>query len=89
MEDISRVLADVPDWKGLAGSLNIRTYDIETECAQEIAQAPCHRRELVRRCCDKQRTENPYKVAGDIANLLEPMGHNLQAHKLRKLKFGK
>ena len=87
VEDISRVLADVPDWKGLAGSLNIRSYDIETNCAQDVAQASyaCHRRELVRRYCDRQLSESPSKVAEDIAEALEHMNHKLQAQQLRNL----
>ena len=89
VEDISRVLADVPDWKGLAGSLNIRRNDIETNCAQDVAQVSCCRRELVRRCCDSQLSENPSKVAEDIAEALEQMNHKRQAQQLRKLEFGK
>ena len=89
MADISRVLADVPDWKGLAGSLNIRSDDIEENCEQDVARASCYRRKLVRRYCDKQPSENPSKVADEIAAKLEQMDHTLQAGKLRELKFGK
>lgn len=89
VENISRVLAGVPNWKGLAGSLNIRSKEIETDCAQDVAQASCYRRELVRRYCDKQSSENPSKVAEDIAEALELMEHTLQAQQLRKLKLGK
>ena len=90
VEDISRVLADVPDWKGLAGSLNIRSNDIETDCAlQGVAQASCYRRELVRRYCDRQLSDSPSKVAKDMAEVLEQMNHKLQAQQLRNLQFGK
>ena len=82
------MLADVPDWKGLAGSLNIRSSDIETNCAQGTAQAACYRRELVRRYCDQQVSDNPSKVAEDMAEELEGMSHKLQAQQLRKLEFG-
>ena len=88
MEDISRVLADVRDWKGLAGSLNIRSIDIETNCAQDVARAACYRRELVRRYCDGQQYENPGKVAEDIAEALEQMDQAFQAQKLMELQFG-
>ena len=88
--DIAQVLADVPDWKGLASWLNIRSNDIETDCAlQGVAQASCYRRELVRRYCDRQPSESPYKVAEDIAEVLEQMGHERQAQRLTKLEFGK
>ena len=89
MEDIAQVLAGVPDWKGLANRLNIRSSDIDTNCAQDVAQASCYRRELVRRYCDTQLSENPSKVAEEIAEALEQMDHTLQAQQLRKLKFGK
>lgn len=88
MEDIVQVLADVPGWKQLAGYLNIRCSDIQTNCAQDLAaQASCYRRKLVRRYCDKQQSENPSKVAEDIAKELEQMDHNLQAQQLRKLEL--
>ena len=88
MENIYQVLAGVADWKGLAGWLNTRSNDIETKCAQEDAQASCYRKELIRRYCDRQLSENPHKVAEDIAEALEHMDHNLQAQKLRSLEFG-
>ena len=87
--DIAEVLADVPHWKGLADWLNIRSSDIETDCAQDVAQASCYRRELVRRYCDRQPSESPYKVAEDIAEVLEQMGHKRQAQHLTKLEFSK
>ena len=89
MQVISKVLANVPDWKGLAGWLSIKSHPIETDCAQDVAQASCYRRELVRRYCDRQPSEDPYKVAGDIANALDQMRHILQAQQLRKLEFSK
>ena len=89
MQDISRVLADVPDWKGLAGWLNIRSNDVEIDCAQDVAQASCYRRELIHRYCNRQLSENPYKVAEDIANALKQMDHRLQAQQLRELEFCK
>ena len=89
MQDISKVLENVPDWKGLAGWLSIESHPIETDCAQDVAQASCHRRELVLRYCNRQPSENPCKVAVDIANELEKMNHRLQAQQLRNLKFGK
>ena len=89
VEDIAQVLADVPDWKGLANRLNIRSSDIETKCALDGDPASCYRRELVRRYCDRQESENPSKVAEDVAEALEQMNHKLQAQQLRKLEFGK
>ncbi len=89
VQDISRVLADVPNWKGLANWLNIRSNDIETNCAHGVAQAACYRRELIGRYCDRQLSENPYKVAEDIAEALEQMDHKRQAQQLRELEFGK
>ena len=86
---ISKVLENVPDWKGLAGWLSISSHPIETDCAQDVAQASCYRRELVRRYCNGQPSEKPCKVAGDIANALDQMRHILQAQQLRELKFGK
>lgn len=88
MAAISLVLIDVPNWEGLAGLLNIKTNDISTNCAQSLAQASCYRLGVVRRYCDSQQSEDSSKVAEDIAKILEQMGHNLQAQKLRKL-FGK
>ena len=89
VEDIAQVLADVPNWKGLANRLNIRSNDIETNCALGVAQASCYRRELVHRYCNRQQSENPSKVAEDVAEALEQMNHNLQAQQLRNLQFGK
>lgn len=88
MENISRVLTQVTDWKRLAGLLNVGTNDIETNCAPDPAQASCFRRGVVRRHRDSQRSKDCSKVAEDIAKALEQMGHNLQAQELRKL-FGK
>ena len=86
MEEISLVLTDVPNWKGLAGWLNIKTSDIKTNCAQDSDQAACYRRGLVRRYCDSQLSENPSKVAQDIAEALDKMDHHkLQAQQLRQL----
>lgn len=87
VENISRLLADVTNWKGLAGSLNIRNNDIVTDCTVEQARAACYRRELVRRYCDRQLSDNPSKVAEDIAKALELMDHKRQAQKLRELQF--
>ena len=89
MEDISQALADVRDWKGLTNRLSIRSDDIETYCAADSALAACHRRELVRRYCDKQPSGDPYKVAEYIAKVLEKMDHKRQAEQLRQLEFGK
>ena len=85
MEDISRVLADVPDWNELANRLNIDSKDIEPKCAQGVAQALCYKRELVRQYCNLHLSEDPGKVVEDIAMALEQMNHLLQAQQLRKL----
>ena len=89
VEDIAQVLAGVPDWKGLANRLSIRSNDIETNCVPDGDRASCYRRELVRRLCDLQKSENSSKVAEVIANALEQMNHKLQAQQLRNLEFGK
>ena len=86
MGKISQVLAEVSDLGGLAGWLNIRSNDIEAKCAR---QGACYRRELVSQHCDRQQSENPSKVAKDIAVALEKMGHIRQAQRLRELDFGK
>ena len=83
------MLADVPNWRGLAGSLNTKVDDIEENCKTDITPATCFRRSLVRRYCNMQRSENPRKVVEDIAGALEQMDHKLQAEQLRKLQFGK
>ena len=88
MESISGVLTRVTDWKRLAGLLNVGNSDILADCAQDLAQASCFRREVVRRYCNSQHSEDSSKVAEDIAKVLEQIGHNLQAKELRKL-FGK
>ena len=85
MEDIALVLKDVPDWKGLANRLSIGSNDIETNCAVDPALAACYRRELVRRYCDRQPSEDLSKVVEGIAVELEQMNHKLQAQKLREL----
>lgn len=82
------MLADVPDWRGLADWLNIRSHDIEGNCATDVAHAACHRRTLVRRYCDGQLSQNPSKVAEDIAKALEMMNHGRQAERLRHLQRG-
>lgn len=90
MVAIYRVLKDVREWKELADSLNISSDVIEEYCARDVAQASgCCRRELVRQYCDKQLSENPHKVAEDIATKLEEMDHNRQAQQLKNLVFGK
>ena len=89
VEDISRVLADMPDWKELADSLNIRSSDVETNCAQDVSQPSCYRRDLVRRYCDSQQSGDPSKVAEDIAQSLRKMKYEPQAQQLRNLGFGK
>ena len=89
MENICRVLATVPDWNELADRLNIKSNDIETKCAQDVAQALCYRRELVHRYCNLQLSKDPGKVAEDIATALEQMDQLLQAQQLRELEFGK
>ena len=83
------MLFNVPDWRGLAGSLNTKVNDIEEDCKQDVTPARCYRRSLVRRYCNMQRSKNPSKVAKDIAKALEQMDHKLQAEQLRKLQFGK
>ena len=88
MWKISQVLADVPNWQGLADQLNIRSNDIATNCALGIAQAACYRRELVSSYCNSRPSGNPYIVAEDIAKALEKMGHKYQANEIRKLQFG-
>lgn len=89
MEDISRLLADVKDWKGLAGSLNVRSSDIETYCAQDVAQTSCYRREIVRRYLNNQLPKNPRTIVEDIAQALETMNHKIQAQQLREFEFSK
>ena len=89
VENITRVLVDVPDWRGLAGSLNTKVDDIEENCKPDVIPATCYRRSLVRRYCNMQQSENPSKVATDIAKALQQMDHKLQAERLRKLQFGK
>ena len=83
MATISRALAGVPDWEGLAASLSINSLEIRTDCAQELALARCYRRELVRRYCDSQQSADPRKVAEDMAAELERMGHARQGAGLR------
>ena len=82
------MLADVEDWQGLAGWLNVEVIPIEERCAQSNSPAMCCRRELVRRYCNRQLS-HPSKVAEDIALALERMDHMRQAEELRHLKFGK
>lgn len=87
MQAISTVLAEVPDWRGLANWLNIPTDGIHENCAREVDLAMCYREKLVRRYCDKQSSGNPYKVAEDISVALEKMEKNRQGKKLRNLVF--
>ena len=79
------MLAEVPDWRGLADWLNIPTGGIHENCAREVDLAMCYRRELVRRYCDKQSSGNPYEIAEGISMALEKMNKNRQAEKLRNL----
>ena len=66
-EDIAQVLKGVPDWKGLANRLSIGCNDIEANCAVESARGACYRRELVRRYCNTQPSEDLSKVVEGIA----------------------
>ena len=84
METISRALAGVPDWEGLAASLSINTIEIRTDCAQDLVLARCYRRELVRRYCDSQQSADPKKVAEDMSAELERMGNIRQGVELRE-----
>jgi len=85
---ITQVLADVPNWLGLADLLDIRSSDIEADCAHHTTQAACQRRTLVLRYCDSQPTKSTCEVTEDVAEALEQMKHNRQAQRLRE-KFGK
>ena len=89
MAMISQTLNSVDDWKGLAIWLNIESNTIETDCAQDVAKAACYRRTLVQWYCNKQSSDNPSKVAEDIAKALDEMDYKYQAEKLRQLQFGK
>ena len=88
VEDMCQVLADVEDWQGLAGWLNVETITIEERCASSNSPAMCCRRELVRRYCNRLLSQ-PRKIAEDVAQVLERMDHKRQAEELRQLKFGK
>ena len=79
------MLKGVPDWKGLANRLSIGCNDIEANCAVESARGACYRRELVRRYCNTQPSEDLSKVVEGIAVELEQMNHKLQAQMLRGL----
>lgn len=81
---ISRALADVEDWECLAALLKINIIEIKTDCAQGLNLAMCYRRELVRRYCDRQQSENPREVAREVAEELEKMGNTLQGAQLRE-----
>lgn len=76
------------NWKGLAGWLNIRSIDIETNCGAEVNKAACYRKALVQSYWNKQGYEDPSKIAEGIAKALEKLDHNYQATQLRKLRFG-
>lgn len=80
---IAGTLADVEDWERLAGSLNINSMEIWTDCAHHPSPAMCRRRKLVRRYCDSQQSGSPRVVAEDIAAELGRMGCARQGANLR------
>lgn len=90
VEAISKVLSEVEDWEGLANWLDIGSDNIKEDCAQSSSLMMCHRRELVRRYCNKHLFD-PNKVAARIAEVLEQMNYKRQAEELRhvQLQFGK
>ena len=89
MQTISNVLADVEDWAGLAGWLNLSRTRIQAKCQPESngVKHDCYRRTLVRQCCDQYVSRE--KVVEEIAQVLEEkMNNNLRAQQLRELRFG-
>ena len=88
MWDIYRVIADVPNWKGLADLLNVKSSDIEANCALDDDRAACHRRSIILRYCNSKSSWNPCEFAEDTARALEEMKHNFQAEELRQLLCG-
>ena len=89
VQTIAKVLQDV-DWVELADFLDINSGAIEENCKSSSTSshlAQCYRRELVKSYCHKQTSGDPYKVAADIADILEEMEMMNLAGMLRQLSF--
>ena len=79
---MAKELQDV-DWKELADWLNLNTHAIEAKCRPPNCEAA-----LVSAYCDWVPTGDSYRVAADIAKVLEDDMKKLrQAETLRQLTF--
>ena len=92
VEEIVKVLTEVEDWVGLSRWMGISSNNIITNCAGSLNVLKCHLRQLVEEYCDSQLTDDPCKVACDVALILERDMHppkRRQARKLMSLIFSK
>ena len=86
------VLTAVEDWEGVAGILEINSYNIMQECKASLAVFRCQWRKVVQEYCHREAPSDPCQIACDIAHVLESIlqpPKKMQAKELKELLFGK